>query len=57
MEENREPGFYWVKLYGSTAWEIAEWDYANKWWLAGWELPCASSEMEQIDETKLERSK
>ena len=57
MEENRETGFYWVKLYGSTTWVVAEWDYANKWWFVGWEFPCASSEIEQIDETKLERSK
>ena len=56
----RKPGFYWVLLKNSTAWEIAEWEQIDpeepgRWWLAGWEIECNNNDIAVIDETKLER--
>jgi hypothetical protein len=47
MSEQRKPGYYWVRRWGSNSnigpWEIAEWK--RSWWMIGYSTPMSDVEM------------
>jgi hypothetical protein len=48
---DRQPGYYWVKI--NNDWEIAEW--SSCWERIGYKATYDDSDMEEIDENRIER--
>ncbi len=48
---NRKSGYYWIKRFRKSEWQIAEWNFVTQEWsFCGSEFSLPSEDMYEIDE-------
>ena len=54
-QKNREPGFYWVKIYSNDKFEVARFAGSGIWYLNGTNATCEDDRLWEIDERRVTR--
>lgn len=54
-QKNREPGWYWVKIYSSDEYEPAQFAENGLWYLNRTSTTCEDDRLYEIDERRIVR--